>query len=199
MFIQNWVFLSPYLIQKGEKKKKKQAKFCPARLGLDKKTSVSKVSKDCKCNLEKETESKKLESPAQCKKCLLLEHGFQFYPTKLGIIIREFKVPKVSHDPERNSTHQCIWKGTSHIRLPKSPTHWGLGENPKLSRRNRSLASMLGGKHHFRVIERRHAFFFFLLETRQLKEKAKIKREDIQHIPGVSHFHRLFIRESTFH
>lgn len=66
-------------------------------------------------------ESKKLESPAQCKKCLLLEHGFQFHPTKLGIIIREFKVPKISHDPERNSTHQCIWKGTSHIRLPKSP------------------------------------------------------------------------------
>ena len=108
--------------ERRKKKKKNQAKFCPARwLGLDKKTSVSEVSEDCKCDLEKEMESKKLESPAQCKKCLLLEHGFQFHPTKLGIIIREFKVPKISHDPERNSTHQCIWKGTSHIRLPKSP------------------------------------------------------------------------------
>lgn len=161
------------LFNPERRKKKKQAKFCLARLGLDKKTSVSEVSKDCKCNLEKETESKKLESPAQCKKCLLLEHGFQFYPTKLGIIIREFKVPKVSHDPERNSTHQCIWKGTSHIRLPKSPTHWGLGENPKLSRRNRSLASMLGGKHHFRVIERRHAFFFFFWKLDSWKRRQR--------------------------
>lgn len=145
-------------------------------------------------------ESKKLESPAQCKKCLQLEHGFQFHPTKLGIIIREFKVPKVSHDPERNSTHQCIWKGTSHIRLPKSP-RIGVCRTPSYQGEIDLLplclvVSIISESSKEDTL---FFFFFFFLKTRQLKEKAKIKREDIQHIPGVSHFQRLFIWESTFH
>ena len=85
---------------------------------------------------------------------VIVEHGFQFCHTKLGIIIRELKVPfgpSIPHALGRNSTYQHAFGKAPAISVS------GGGRTPKLSRKDRPLASTLGGKHCFRAIKRRYS------------------------------------------